>query len=179
MHEAVVLDPLEDHLRHRIVQIILFLARLGHKYAQVPVQIVANPKAHVQRSHTVHVWQNGDLKVSTLISTRDPELQLAPGDFEQVSGRMVRLDRVSVLFAVGVRAVTAASGQHVENAPALGENVEAQLHLLLCIDRFQVERLIRIDLIADVPVQPSERQLDVKARVLAAPFLQIIDLIDF
>ena len=67
----------------------------------------------------------------------------------------------------------------MENAPALGENVETQLHLLLSVNRLQVERLIRIHLVADVPVQPSERQLDVEAGVLAAPLLQIVDLVDF
>ena len=72
--------------------------------------------------------------------------------------------------------VAVAQCQFVEAASAVGQNVEAELELLLFVGVLEVE-VLGDDQVAHAPIQPRERQLDVEAGLVLVPRLLIIDLI--
>ena len=64
----------------------------------------------------------------------------------------------------------------MEDTSAVWQNVEAELELLLGVRVLQVE-VLGDDQVAHAPIQPSERQFDVKTGIVSVPGLLVIDLI--
>ena len=69
----------------------------------------------------------------------------------------------------------AAHNQLMENTTALGPNIEAKLEGLLDVSSINSEAFIANYEVEDLEIEQRECQLHVKARLLAGPFLQIVD----
>jgi len=151
--ELVLSDVLKDYRGECQVYLLLSICSNSLGWLENPLILVllGEAKCIVKGCNAIPVLKNRDLQGHVWLNGADRELRPSFGNLEELLRKICGLDLIISLLGV-----TGTECQHMEDAMALREDIEAKLAGSLVIDVFQVEVGIALDLLRHKPIEICE-----------------------